>query len=182
MRIDIHHIPSNGLDLVYEKPADHFSALRELKESGECDFDGPISIRLRVIEEKDFFRVKGRLGATLQLPCARCLAVFNSPVVSRFTLNYSKNIPRDVHKANSDAIELTADQIGVIYIKGDVIDFTDAVQEQVVLTIPFRPLCSQGCKGLCPGCGKDLNQGPCQCHREKREGPFAVLKNLKLPE
>ncbi len=180
MKIQIHHIPSSGLDLDYEKPADYFASLRELIAVGECDFEGPISIQLRVSVEKDFVKVRGRLKATLKLPCARCLEVFDTAVDSRFVLNYSKKIPIDVHKADTDGIELTAEQIGVLFFKADEIDFTEAVQEQIVLAIPYRPLCSQTCKGLCAGCGKDLNQGPCQCRTEALQGPFAVLKDLKL--
>jgi uncharacterized protein len=182
MKINIHHIPSMGLDLVFEKPAHFFPALQEMIQRGECDFGGPVSIQLRIREEKDFIKVEGHLMAMLHLACARCLNLYDNPVDCRFTLTYSNRIPSDVHRKGAGEIELTAEQIGVLFFKGDEIDLTEALQEQVVLAIPFRPLCREQCKGLCSQCGKDLNQGPCQCGNQKQDGPFAVLKDLTLPE
>jgi uncharacterized protein len=182
MKIETHHIPSGGLDLSYDVPAETFPALKELSDKGECGFETPISVHLEVTQEKDFIKTRGDLSTTLKLACARCLAEYEQRIQSRFSLNHSKQIPTDLHPSDKDEIELTAEQIGVLFYKGDEIDFTEAVQEQVVLAIPYRPLCSKECQGLCPSCGKDLNQGPCQCSRETSDGPFAALKGLKFTE
>ena len=50
---------------------------------------------------------------------------------------------------------------------------------------PFVILCKEDCKGLCPTCGADLNEGPCACDSSDDidpDNPFAVLKNLKFNE
>ena len=164
----------------FERPARHFTGLTELAQSGECEFTAPLVIHLEVLPVRDFFRVKGRIDTTIRQACVRCLADFDSPLRSRFTLNYSKEIPKDIHKADTEGIELTADQIGMIFFEGEVIEFRDALQEQVILAIPYKPLCKTGCKGLCPQCGRDLNTGPCGCRRKPPEGPFAMLKNFKI--
>ena len=60
------------------------------------------------------------------------------------------------------------------------IDLTEAVQEQILLSLPLRPLCREDCKGLCPGCGEDLNKGACGCSGKAVDPRLAVLGNLKL--
>jgi uncharacterized protein len=182
MKIEIHHIPSQGLDLDFERPAHHFNGLKELIQTGECEFQTPLAIYLKVLPMRDFFRVTGRIETTIRQACVRCLVTFDSPLTSRFTLNYSKQIPKDVHQDDASGIELTAEQIGMIFIEGEEIDFKDALQEQIILAIPYKPLCRSDCKGLCAQCGRDLNTGSCQCRHKQAEGPFAVLKQLTLPK
>jgi uncharacterized protein len=133
-----------------------------------------------IIPMRDFIQVKGIFTTTFLLICARCLASFEKFCEGHFTLNYSRKIPKELHHDDSEVIELTAEKIGMIYFAGEEIDFTDAIQEQVVLSIPFKALCKNECRGLCIKCGQDLNQDICQCDRQISDGPFAVLKNLNL--
>jgi uncharacterized protein len=179
MKIEIHHIPSSGLVLDFDRPVRDFPGLKALVESGACEFVGTVAVHLDVRPMRDFIRVRGTLDTRLRQACSRCLETFENSLNSRFVLNYSRQIPRDVHKSGTEGIELTADQIGMVYFQGEEIDFTDAVQEQAILSIPFNPICNPLCKGLCPRCGKDLNAGPCRCAAPAPDGPFSALENLK---
>jgi uncharacterized protein len=58
------------------------------------------------------------------------------------------------------------------------IDLAEAVREHVLLNLPLRPLCRPDCAGLCPVCGKNLNQGPCGGHDEQADERLAVLATL----
>jgi uncharacterized protein len=60
------------------------------------------------------------------------------------------------------------------------VNLESILREQVLLTLPLKPLCSETCKGICPRCGADLNREPCQCPAEDSASPFAKLKNIKL--
>jgi uncharacterized protein len=51
--------------------------------------------------------------------------------------------------------------------------------EQIVLTMPMRFVCDELCKGLCPNCGADLNQGPCLCKDEPGDPRMSVLKEFR---
>ena len=181
MKIQIHHIPSGGLDLKYEEEPRRFASVKELMDDGECRFATPVAIALQVIPMPDMIRVKGRLSATVRQACVRCLASFDHPLESRFILDYSKAIPDELHRDASESVELTAQQIGMMHYQGDEIDFTDAIQEQIVLAVPYRPICSDECKGLCAQCGRNLNLGDCGCGDQDKGGPFEILKSLKLP-
>ena len=55
-----------------------------------------------------------------------------------------------------------------------------AVREQVLLQAPQFTLCREDCRGPCPTCGKDLNEGACECVPEAAPGPWDALKNVKF--
>jgi uncharacterized protein len=86
-----------------------------------------------------------------------------------------------VEDPDAEEIELTADDLGLISFEGDEIDLVDGIQEQVIMALPFKPLCREGCRGLCPQCGADLNLGDCACSEPPvLEGKFSILKNFKV--
>ena len=181
MQVEVHHIPSHGLEMASREDAAQFPALKELTDNGECEFIEPIAVQLTLKPMRDFLRVEGSLSSLIRQPCVRCLETFDHRLKSRFTLNYSKEIPKDLHQNNKEGIELTAQQIGIVFYEGDKIDFSPSIQEQIVLAIPLKPLCRQSCMGLCSQCGQDLNKSECQCDTQASNGPFDVLKNLDLP-
>lgn len=63
---------------------------------------------------------------------------------------------------------------------GKEIDLKPAVREQILLQIPAPPLCAEDCKGLCPMCGKDLNEGECGCDRAVMDPRWTALKGIQL--
>jgi uncharacterized protein len=64
--------------------------------------------------------------------------------------------------------------------EGKEIDLASAVREQILLQIPAPPLCAEDCKGLCPKCGKDLNEGECGCDRAVMDPRWTALKGIQL--
>jgi len=53
------------------------------------------------------------------------------------------------------------------------------MHEQFVLSLPMKPLCSEGCKGLCPVCGTNLNRNTCDCKPVWEDPRFAALRELR---
>lgn len=180
MKIETHRIPSQGLTLKYQKQTSEFKILKEMVATGEYHFKAPLAIDLEVLPARDFIEVSGRITTIVALACSRCLERYELPLKHQFQLTFSQKIPKELHSDDTQGAELTADQIGVIYFKGEEIDFRDAIQEQVVMALPYIALCKQTCKGLCPHCGIDLNHDTCQCDGRPASGPFDVLKGLKL--
>ena len=181
MKIQTHHIPSSGLDLEFEEKPERFASVKGLMDRGECDFVTPVAIALQVTPGPEMIRVKGLIGTTTRQACVRCLERFDRALESPFILDYSKTITTELHRSESDPVELTAQKIGMMHYQGDEIDFADAIQEQIILALPYRPLCNDDCKGLCAQCGRNLNLEDCRCKGEDTGGPFDVLKSLKLP-
>ena len=59
-----------------------------------------------------------------------------------------------------------------------IIDFAEAIRQYAVLGIPMKPLCSDQCAGLCPTCGQNLNQGPCECPKAEIDPRWSELLKL----
>jgi uncharacterized protein len=180
LKIVLSQIPDEGMTLVYEKEAGLFPALREIIEAGEVAFKGPLKFELMVRSERDMIRIDGHIQAILVLLCSRCLESFESRIEQPFTLRFARQVSRDMRMVRGAEVELTTDQIGLSFFEGEEIDLREALQEQVIMTLPYKPLCRAECKGLCPNCGLDLNRESCQCRKKTKGGPFDQLKSLKL--
>jgi uncharacterized protein len=76
-------------------------------------------------------------------------------------------------------MELQREDLDMEFYDGEAIDLGQIIQKQVILTIPFNPLCQENCKGLCPHCGTNKNKETCECSEEKIVDPrLEVLKNF----
>lgn len=79
---------------------------------------------------------------------------------------------------DQNEIELSEEDMAVRFITGGEIDIDDIVIEQIYLSLPIKFLCSEGCHGLCPRCGTNLNQGECGCLKKNGHPAFLKLKEL----
>lgn len=119
--------------------------------------------------------VTGRIRTALSLHCARCLKECILPIELEFEECFilMKDAPRD------EDMELLQDDMDVCFLPEGGIELKDIVEEQIWLNIPMKPLCHDGCKGLCSICGADLNCGECGCDRRHRDPRLAVLERFK---
>jgi uncharacterized protein len=180
MRIQTEELKETRIALEFDTSADRFPVLREMMGRRECDFTGPIRSRLRALRIGDMVEVEGDIRTTVRLSCGRCLAEFIWPLEAPFTLTYAQPSPAAEEPGEPGPREMDVEEAGLIYFQGEDIDLTEGIQEQVILSLPLRPLCSESCKGLCPHCGTDLNQAACGCLAAAAGSPFAVLGRLKL--
>lgn len=181
MKITISHIPSEGLSQRYSAKAEAFPVLADLIHEEGYRFVSPIQTEITaMVLTHDVVEIKGRVVTTLTFDCGRCLESFDFTVKRSFKLGFVKSSGMDAPLSAEDRdIEIRDEDIGTDYYTGDVIDLRNAIQEQVVMSMPPHPLCSEGCKGLCQNCGANLNQTPCACPKIMGHPAFAVLKGLK---
>jgi len=180
MQIDIRSIDASGLALSFEEAPERFPLLADMHASGECEFRSPIRIHARLIREGDLFRMDGRVETRVGLTCGRCLKTFETLLSETFALTFVRKGALPDDSGGPLEKELMAEEIGLVDFSGERIDLSDAIQEQVILMLPQRPLCSESCKGLCPRCGTDLNAGGCGCEPPGVDDRLAVLKQLKI--
>jgi uncharacterized protein len=181
MRIRPENLKEGALNLNFEERPETFAVLAKMVEDGICEFPTPLKAALRAQQIGDIVEVDGNISTTVRLDCGRCLQSFEMPLASSFALTYSRQEPTpEQGDAHQEDLELTAEDVGLIYFQGEEINIRNGIQEQVVLAFPFRALCKPDCRGLCPACGVDLNTAECQCDRSPPEGKFAALKNLKI--
>ena len=104
----------------------------------------------------------GRVSTQVQSNCARCLCDVLVDVVTQIRLVYS-----DKPEEETEVIEVGMDEDGLNHYTGDAIDAREQIREAILLEVPEFPVCSPNCKGLCPGCGADLNKETCACRKEE---------------
>jgi uncharacterized protein len=74
--------------------------------------------------------------------------------------------------------EIQDDDLSTVYYRGAAIDLGDLLREQFYLALPMKPLHDEGCKGLCPQCGTNLNREACECRPTWEDPRMAALKAL----
>ena len=181
MRIHLDQIKENGLSLSYSEPAEAFPVLTELIQNDEIDFLKPVDTQLQVVRISDMIKVDGTFTTTLRINCDRCLKAYEIDLENDFMLTYT-NAYSDGPESEDEEQELSSEEMGLIHFRGEEIDLRQGIQEQVVLALPFRNICSEDCKGLCPQCGVDLNLSSCTCAKVVSAGKFAALRELKLKD
>ncbi len=120
--------------------------------------------------------VDAQASFRLTVPCGRCLKPVTEDVAATIRLVL---VRRREGAAPEGERELNEDELGILEISGDSLDTRPLVAEQVVLSVPAKPLCREDCAGLCPSCGADLNAGPCGCEDEAVDPRWAGLAELK---
>ena len=108
----------------------------------------------------------GEITTTIHGVCDRCAADFDREV----------SFPIDVVLVTELSNEENEDE-WVFPLEGDSADLEDIVRTVFVLNLDSKLLCKEDCKGLCCRCGKNLNEGPCNCQKEL-DPRFAALKQL----
>jgi len=67
-------------------------------------------------------------------------------------------------------------------MKGEEVDLTVPVLDEIRFQLPMQPLCRETCKGLCPICGIDRNEHNCSCEDEQIDPRWEKLKQLRLQD
>ena len=180
MQIRTDTVPKQGLIIDTQEPFDRFQSLLEMDRKNECRFLSPVLIRARIRNLPPYIEVTGTLDAKLRLSCSRCLGRYAHGLSTSFSVTYCRAGHAPTPEISESEVEWTGEDSDLYYFKGDIIDLTEAVQEQLVMALPVKPLCQADCKGLCNGCGADLNTEKCKCKNNPVDPRFAVLKNLKI--
>lgn len=123
---------------------------------------------------KDFL-VQAELDFEYEVICGRCLESFNT---SQKVLIQEQFVSGNISHETDPLVE--EDQ--VYSFKGDVIDLSDCLREQVLLAFPMSFVCRADCKGFCAICGQNLNQQSCHCEFINYNPQFEKLKDLLVIE
>jgi uncharacterized protein len=174
-------ITEQGLDLDEQVDAARLPLLDALSREGGVHFTRAIHVSAHATLAGQTVLIAGIVETGVNLPCSRCLEPFDLKVATDFSATAVPGIRPMLESDDAEEIELAADDMDVIVYHGDSIDLRDEIAQQVIMALPFKPLCREACKGLCSRCGADLNQAPCRCPSPDETHPFAVLKNLSSP-
>ena len=161
MRLDLRPIlRTPGASLPFRFELD----LSGLDFYGEKPFAHPVRVSGTVRNMAGALQLEGTAETTMELACDRCL----KPFVRELALPVSTLLAEELEDEENDEIVL---------LEEGAVDLDEVFTTALVLSMDAKHLCSEDCRGLCPTCGADLNEGPCGCRKEP-DPRFAALAQL----
>jgi uncharacterized protein len=150
--------PIDVRDLLGHPGASRTQSLRDTIEGLGTELarvpdDAPVEAELLLESVIEGILASGRLRGTMALRCARCLKEFSRP----FDVEVSGELFTE--RPDDDSDDYPLDPTGALELE-------QLVRDLVGLELPFSPLCTTGCLGLCNVCGGDRNLGECPGHQE----------------
>ncbi len=133
LKVRLSEIPDAGLIL-----SEKLDPVEMRLDTPELTFIDRMEVTATFEKNRDTVLVRVTAVGRQQMVCGRCLVLYDQPYDGEFDLGYS-----------------VKDQLDL--------DVTDDVRQEILLSYPVRFLCREECRGLCPRCGANLNQGPCGC-------------------
>jgi len=148
-------IPDQGIDVEGDLSFEEL----DIQSDDRFVLDAPLHFNIHISIAKQNVIARGSLSASIHAVCDRCVEL--SP------------------------LELRVDDLLHSYknILGEPVDLTEDVREDILLAFPQSFHCHEDCKGLCPTCGQNLNEGSCSCDKtddDERDDPWNALSGLRL--
>ncbi|MGW8194150.1 MAG: YceD family protein [Desulforhopalus sp.] len=151
--------------------------IKEWCQGEDRDFTVTATATIAVCRrDNDTVLLTGELAGQFTVACARCGEPVEQDLQSEFEYLITTQ-KEDVSELQE--VECSNEQADTLYLKEPEIDVDAILREQTYLAVPMKALCSEDCRGLCPGCGACLNSESCRCPDDNSSSPFAVLGKLR---
>lgn len=175
--INIENITEEGIEITEELERAWLANVPEFTIENDLAYiKDRIQIRASVNREGNNLHLRGKVQFVIRTFCSRCGDDLDYPVDSGFDLVLMPS--REEIPVLEE--ELTPEDLEHLFYQGKEVDLNPYFQEQIALEIPMQFLCRPDCKGVCPGCGSDLNHEPCQCGKQSGDPRLAALRQLKI--
>lgn len=143
-----------------------------------ADFDQPVHVRVKLTRMQEDVLAEGETHTTAHTACSRCLEPMPLEIDGSFQALFVPEAGAYGQRMGRRDFEWNDERVS-FYSEG-TIDLSDEICQSLVIEIPLKPLCRPDCAGLCPQCGKNLNEGPCDCEPEPDQAPspWDALRDL----
>ena len=145
------------IDYEFELPRDYVP--------DDIAIDKPVKVEGAVTARAGYTELIVRVNVFYTIACARCL----EPITDTLAIDIEKTVAAKGTLENEDNDDY-------IIIEDGVIDIADLLIEEITVELPARQVCSEDCKGLCPKCGKNLNETDCGCETKEIDPRLAILQ------
>ncbi len=176
MKIKIDELSDKDLELSFSGKENVLSlALQKLPQKEARSLDPRIMGNVKLIKSGKEIFLTGSVRGILHLQCSRCLADFDldKEIELSLVLRTESGSVAEEH----EILEAEGDEL---IIQGSEIDLGEIIVNEIMLSIPMKPLCSPECPGLCPTCGEIQGSEKCKCSEEQRVDPrWEALAKLK---
>jgi uncharacterized protein len=143
---------------------------------------GPVSAKAEFTyaNERILANVSARAG--FSLPCSRCLTETDIEISGNLRYLFTLRPLKDAKGVEDEETPDEDGDVDVIHVDSfqAELDMAPYVWEVLLLYLPERALCSEGCKGLCPLCGRNRNEGDCGCSEDNLDPRLAALRDIDV--
>lgn len=136
---------------------------------GRRPFPEPVRVRGEVTASADVVTLRGVAETTLHAACDRCLKELRRPLSLPLEHVLAASLERE-------------DDGDLVLVSDYRLRLDELVREDLLLSLPIKTLCRDDCRGLCPTCGKDLNDGLCGCRAGTVDPRLEALRQWFQPE
>lgn len=141
----------------------------------DLDVVAALTGRVRFLRTGNGILVTGHVQTEIRVPCRRCL----TPVTVLIEMDLEEQFRPSVDIWTGAILPLEPGEEEATRTDAHhILDLTEVVRQNLLINVPMAPLCSPQCRGLCPQCGANLNEGPCGCHYEESDPRLAILRGL----
>ena len=140
----------------------------------------PNPIHLSLSRNDKNVKLSGELSVSFTYVCSRCAESSDSEIEVPIDWTFAPS-KQGNDKEKIDAWGISEDADLSVY-EGTKIDLEPVIVEHLVFAAPTHPICTDECRGLCAGCGCNLNTSQCECNEEQIDPRWAQLKCIKLGE
>jgi uncharacterized protein len=148
---------------------------RYLSVGPEVELAGPVSGKVRLQRTNRGILLRGSLNASLRRTCSRCLEPFEEAVSVMLAEEY---LPSVDPERGTPLAPPAIDEEALRLDERHQIDLVPVLRDELVLGEPMHPLCRPDCPGLCPGCGRNMAVGTCDCSAFEPDPRLAALAAL----
>jgi len=136
----------------------------------EDNLDSPVTVDVRLEKSVRQILIRAKISTSGEFPCDRCLVRFRQGLSGGYAMVYTFD--------EVDAGAYPPEEVRVVHPDVSMIDLTDDVREIIMLSVPLKLICRDDCRGLCSGCGADINTTTCNCRQETTNLPWQGLEKL----
>jgi len=159
MKIDLTNIPTEGKEFSFRFSQDWWKA--DLEDERILGLGAPLSARIKIQPVGKRISIDGSVSTSLLLQCDRCLEPYSWDLSNDFRIFLTLSPLKGVID-----VELSEDDLNLEFIQGNFLELEQVIEEQIILSLPMKTLCSADCKGLCAICGSNLNVKTCSCSKK----------------
>ncbi len=129
----------------------------------------PIKVNVHIVKNPkgEGYKVTYNIEGNIELSCSRCLEVFKKDLGGEHTVIAQRGFEERENLRESD--------LNTFQMEGDVLNLTDLVREQIMLDVPYKPLCHPECKGIE---GHPVEEAKGEHTNPEESSPFAQLKKF----
>ncbi|MGN1466905.1 MAG: YceD family protein [Ruminococcus sp.] len=148
-----------------QKQVDYSLSMNDIELDGVYPFKTPVNICALSVNRASLVDLEIKINFLYTRNCDRCFEEYSREMNYTFKHKLAVTLADD---ENDDYIE-TPDY---------KLELDDLVISDIILNLPSKNLCKEDCKGLCQKCGKNLNEGDCNCDKRQVDSRLEILKEL----